>query len=104
MNELHAAQIARRGVGPSRGALRDALTLFDENGALLEAPAPLWQALRAHDWPALFASRRALWAQARLTIVGHALLEKLAVAPRKALTAHVLDADALALDATGLAA
>ena len=37
-------------------------------------------------------------------IIGHALLEKLATAPRKALTAQVLLADPLALDAAGWAA
>ena len=46
---------------------------------------------------------RACWAEARLTLVGHALLEKLSTAPRKALTAHVLLADPLALDADGWA-
>src|SRR4029079_11221469 len=39
-------------------------------------------------WRRLFIELRPLWAQARLLVVGHALLEKLA-APRKDLTAHV---------------
>jgi len=105
LNALQAGEIARHGVGSRRGAARDALTLFDENGALLEAPPPLWQALRQRDWPALFITHRALWADARLVVVGHALLEKLATAPRKALTAHVLQADAvLAMDAAAWAA
>ncbi|WP_198086970.1 DUF3025 domain-containing protein [Variovorax sp. E3] len=89
LNELQAAEIARHGVAPVRGPLRDALTLFDENGALLDAPPALWQALIARDWHALFVARRGLWAQARLLVFGHALLEKLA-APRKPITAHVL--------------
>ena len=104
LNRLQAAEIARAGVGAQRGALRDALTLFDENGALLDAPAVLLAALRARDWPALFITQRARWVEARLLIVGHALLEKLATAPRKSLTAHVLLADPLALDAAGWAA
>ncbi|MDH6592758.1 hypothetical protein M2165_002647 [Variovorax sp. TBS-050B] len=83
LNELQAAEIARLGIGATRGPLRDALTLFDENGALLDAPAALWQALCARDWHALFVARRALWREARLVVFGHALLEKLA-APRKA--------------------
>ncbi len=94
LNALQAEAIARCGVQPQRGPLRDALTLFDENGALLQAPPLLWQALRQRDWRALFITHRAQWAEAQLTIVGHALLEKLAIAPRKALTAHVLAADA----------
>lgn len=100
LNQLQAHQIERDGIGARRGPVRDALTLFDENGALLDAPPPLWQALRQRDWQALFITHRALWAQARLIIIGHALLEQLATAPRKGLTAHVLDAaDPLALDA-----
>jgi hypothetical protein len=89
LNECQAAEIACHGVGPQRGAVRDALTRFDESGALLDAPASLWQALRERDWHRLFVGRRAAWEQARLLIVGHALLEQLATAPRKALTAFV---------------
>ena len=89
LNELQAAEIARRGIASTRGPLRDALTLFDENGAVLDAPAALWKALAARDWHSLFVTQRALWAEARLLVFGHALLEKL-TAPRKAVTAHVL--------------
>lgn len=88
LNELHAAQIQREGVGAARGPLRDALTLFDENGAWWQAPAPLVDALRRRDWTALFSVHRVLWPQSRLTLVGHALLEKL-VQPRKPVTAHL---------------
>lgn len=88
LNELHAAQLAREGVQPQRGPLRDALTLFDENGAWWCAPAPLAAALRRRDWRALFVTHGGLWAQAMPVLVGHALLEKLAV-PRKAITEHV---------------
>lgn len=88
MNQLQAQAIAAQGVGAVRGPLRDALTLFDENGAVLDAPAPLWQALRARDWRRLFIDLRPLWAQARLVLVGHALMEKLVYA-RKGITAHV---------------
>ena len=90
LNELQAAQIARDGVQARRGPLRDALTLLDENGALLLAPPQLWQALQERDWRGLFVTHRALWASARFVVFGHALLEKLATAPRKNLTAHVL--------------
>lgn len=93
LNELQAAEIARRGVGPTRGALRDALTLFDENGAWLQAPALLIEALRRRDWQALFVTHRSAWEQAQLTLFGHALIEKLA-RPRKAITAHVWVAQA----------
>ncbi len=88
MNQLQAGEIARAGVGAARGPVRDAITVLDENGAVLDAPEPLWQALAARDWRRLFVELRPLWAQARLLVFGHALLEKL-VAPRKNLTAHV---------------
>ncbi len=88
LNQLQAQAIAAHGVGPVRGPLRDALTLFDENGAILQAPAPLWQALMARDWQRLFIDLRPLWQQAWLVLFGHALLEKL-VFPRKPVTAHV---------------
>lgn len=96
LNRLQAAEIARAGVGARRGPVRDAITVFDENGALLQAPPALWVALQERAWQRLFVELRPLWAQARLRIFGHALLEQLAV-PRKGLTAHVWLADA-ALD------
>ena len=85
---MQAAQISSAPVGTARGVVRDALTLFDENAALLQAPPRLVDALRQRDWPALFLTDRALWREARLTLFGHALLEKL-VEPRKAITALV---------------
>nr|WP_081679670.1 DUF3025 domain-containing protein [Acidovorax sp. JHL-9] len=93
LNQLQAQVIAADGVQAVRGALRDALTVFDENGAVLDAPAPLWQALNARDWRRLFVELRPLWREARLVLFGHALLEKL-VYPRKPITAHVYQAQA----------
>lgn len=88
LNRLQAHEIARAGVGARRGPVRDAITVFDENGALLDAPPALWDALLAREWRTLFVTLRPLWREARLLVFGHALLEKL-VAPRKDLTAHV---------------
>jgi hypothetical protein len=88
LNELQAEYIAIHGSSGPRGALRDALTLFDENAAVLQAPAELLDALRGRDWHTLFVKRRAQWQSARIAIFGHALLEKL-LQPRKAITAHV---------------
>ena len=88
LNELQAEQLARATDGAARGAVRDALTLFDENAALLQAPPVLVEALRQRDWQALFVTHRAAWAEARIELFGHALIEKL-VRPRKAITAHV---------------
>jgi hypothetical protein len=88
LNRLQALEIAQRGVAGVRGPVRDAITVFDENGAILAAPEPLWDALLARDWRQLFVELRPLWRRARLVVFGHALLEKL-VQPRKDLTAHV---------------
>lgn len=88
LNRLQATEIQTAGVGRVRGSVRDGLTLFDENAALLQAPDELWEALIARDWQRLFVTLRPLWAQARLVLFGHALLEKL-VTPYKAITGHV---------------
>jgi len=88
LNALQAAHIAQCGIGPQRGAVRDALTLFDENVALLQAPDALWQALQYKRWDQVFGTLRPLWAQTQLIVFGHALTEKL-LAPRKGMTAHV---------------
>jgi hypothetical protein len=88
LNRLHAAELERHGVAATRGVVRDRLTLFDENGALFAGPPLLTLALQMRDWHRLFVVCRDSWRDAQLTIVGHALLEKL-VQPRKAITAHV---------------
>ena len=93
LNALQAAQIAAAGVGKSRGAARDAATIFDENAALLvvrddAAGHALVDDLRAHRWrDALFDKRAMFGSDAEVWLFGHALMEKL-VAPRKAITAH----------------
>ena len=88
LNRLQAEQLAIDGVQPTRGPVRDALTLFDENAAFFLAPQPLWDALIARDWQRLFIELRPMWQDAQLVLFGHALLEKLAT-PRKPITAHV---------------
>ena len=90
LNALQAAEIAQAGVGQVRGKVRDAITVLDENAALLQAPDAIWQALREREWSLLFGELRPLWEQARLVLFGHALLEKL-VSPYKSITAHVVD-------------
>jgi hypothetical protein len=45
LNRLHVAQMAQTGIQSVRGPARDALTLFDENAAFLQAPDRLWDAL-----------------------------------------------------------
>lgn len=89
LNRLQATEIQKAGVGQVRGPVRDAITLFDENAVLLQAPDALWDALIAREWNRLFVDLRPLWAQVRLVLFGHALLEKL-VAPYKSITGHVV--------------
>ena len=88
LNRLQAIQISMAGVGRVRGPVRDAITLFDENAVLLQAPDAIWDALTAREWPRLFVDLRPLWAQVRLVLFGHALCEKL-VQPYKSITGHV---------------
>ena len=89
LNAIQSAEIERLGVQGQRGKIRDACTLFDENGAILLAPSLLHEALLAKDWLRLFWTERHLWAHAQLLVFGHALLEQLCQ-PRKPICAHVL--------------
>ena len=95
LNAQQFAQISRLGIGQSRGAVRDAVTLFDENAAILAVPdnqvgRELVQALREHQWNQLFVQERtAFMAHADVLLFGHALMDKL-VRPYKAITAHTL--------------
>jgi hypothetical protein len=88
LNQLQAQEIAKQGIGSTRGAVRDALTLFDENAVLWQGPDDLWQALQARDWLKLFVELREQWQHVHLVLFGHALLEKL-VTPYKSITGHV---------------
>jgi len=88
LNFLQAQEITSQGVGATRGPLRDALTLFDENVLLLQSSDELWQALQDREWKKLFGELRDEWQSAHIVIFGHALLEKL-VTPYKSITAHV---------------
>jgi hypothetical protein len=93
LNQMQAEQIEQNGVGQVRTPLRDALTLFDENAALVVLrPGPAGQALHAalaaHDWYTLFVLQREQFGRAlHVLLFGHALLEKLCQ-PYKAITAH----------------
>jgi Protein of unknown function (DUF3025) len=89
LNLRQAVEIDARGIGPTRGAARDALTLFDENAVLFASADPaLTEALRNFDWRTLFLGERAAWGyRCEVRVFGHALLEKL-LAPYKACTGH----------------
>lgn len=89
LNARQAEQIDALGVGPTRGGVRDALTLFDENAVIFASANPeQTAALRGFDWHRLFVAHRAGWGETcEVRCFGHALLEKL-TAPFKACTAH----------------
>ena len=89
LNARQSAAIDLLGVGPTRGGVRDALTLFDENALLFACADPaLSAALRGFDWRTLLLERRDAWGvSCEVRCFGHALLEKL-IAPFKACTGH----------------
>ncbi|HWV63996.1 MAG TPA: DUF3025 domain-containing protein [Oxalicibacterium sp.] len=104
LNALQASEIARAGrlastdpslsmvssgCATSRGKLRDAATIFDENAVLLvTADAGLVDALRSHAWQEAFVARREAFMQGCVLLFGHALMEKL-VQPYKSITGHM---------------
>ena len=97
LNYYHMLEIKEQGIGASRGRVRDTITVFDENGAILvTADASIGEALIDFNWQESLVAPRDKWdepkqlnkqAQAAVYIFGHALLEKL-LHPRKALCAH----------------
>lgn len=77
----HAALLSARAAGnEARGALRDALTQFDECGVVVAGNSrELWQALCAHRWREVFVERREeLLAGTRFFVFGHASQDLLA--------------------------
>ena len=97
LNARQYEQIQAMGVQHERGMARDALTLFDENAAILVTSNPnIARALREFDWHNALVAVRDVWAQfnhpkqneqAQLYVFGHALMDKL-TAPRKSMCAH----------------
>jgi hypothetical protein len=89
LNARQSAALDVLGVGPTRGGVRDMLTLFDENALLFACADPaLSAALRGFDWRTLFVTRRDAWGRnCEVRCFGHALLEKL-IAPFKGCTGH----------------
>jgi hypothetical protein len=79
------------GVAPTagRGRVRDALTVFDEHGAIVTSAEPeLIDYLRAFQWKQLFrGARERVKKSMRVYIFGHALYEK-ALNPYIGMTAH----------------
>lgn len=99
LNRYQAQAIDEAGISGSRGRVRDTITVFDENGAILVTTNPaIGEALANFDWQHCLVQPRELWdtpmqpnanAKAAVYIFGHALLEQL-IEPRKPLCAHTL--------------
>ncbi|WP_299067459.1 DUF3025 domain-containing protein [uncultured Psychrobacter sp.] len=97
LNYYHMLEIAKQGISERRGRVRDTITVFDENGAVLVTADPnIGEALVGFDWQSSLVRPRDKWddptqpddsAQAAVYIFGHALLEQL-LHPRKPLCAH----------------
>lgn len=100
LNQLQFEQLRRSSsgdgvqcqVGNSRGRLRDAATIFDENAGLLLTPnRSLAQALRQHQWSEVFIQRREEFlSECTVLLFGHALMEKL-VSPFASICAHCFE-------------
>lgn len=91
INQIHLKEASDGNSGNGRSARRNALTLFDESGALLiTLNDDFADALWAHDWQTVFIERRTVWeTDAKLVLFGHGLLEALHN-PYKGLCAKVL--------------
>lgn len=92
MNAAQYHALAARDIHHSpRSQRENALTLFDENGAIVTSSDPsLLALLQNHSWTELFLNQReAVLKHMRVFIVGHALYEK-ALAPYKSMTASCL--------------
>ncbi len=97
INRHHYREMQAREGGEARGAVRDALTLFDESGVIVaSSDAGLSQLLTGFQWKELFWSRREEVVRSmRFHLFGHALYEK-ALKPYKGVTAKsvILDLSA----------
>ena len=103
LNYHHMLEIAAQSTSASnnpknpRGRVRDTITVFDENGAILVTAEPeIGEALMAFNWQDSLVAPRNKWdnpqrpsenAKAAVYVFGHALLEQL-IEPRKTLCAH----------------
>jgi len=94
VNRIHHDELVRRWGEPTRGTVRDVLTLFDEGGVVVACAAPpLARLLAEFQWKELFWTRRhEAIAAMRFLVFGHAILER-AFAPYKGVTAKALVID-----------
>lgn len=97
LNQAHIREMAKGTNAHGRNRVRDAITVFDENGAILAvSDEQIAHALKQFDWQNALVAPRHAWcnpslptagSQAQIFIFGHALLEQL-IYPRKSLCSH----------------
>jgi len=99
INRYHYREMQAREGGEARGAVRDALTLFDESGVIVASiDAGLTELLTGFEWKELFWQRREDVVRGmRFHLFGHALYEK-ALAPSKGVTGKSVIVDISAKD------
>ncbi|STZ62795.1 Protein of uncharacterised function (DUF3025) [Moraxella lacunata] len=102
LNAKHLAHMGDNHTANARNRVRDTITVFDENGAILvvaddEIGTTIGQALVGFDWQTCLVDNREYWAdyhndnnkKAKVFIFGHALLEQL-INPYKSLCSHTV--------------
>lgn len=95
LNAAHHAALMQtplqKGASGTRGRVRDALTVFDENGVIVASSgADLLEDVHAFRWKPLFWRQRArVRSEMRFYLFGHAMFEK-ALRPYVGITAHAL--------------
>lgn len=89
LNALHFEQSKTRQPGTNRSPLENALTLFDECGAVIVADDDLLlELIRHHQWKDLFREHKELFGKhIQCYVVGHAMHEK-SLAPYIGMTTH----------------
>ncbi len=94
INRHHYREMQAREGGEARGAVRDALTLFDESGVIVaSSDAGLTGLLTGFQWKDLFWKRREdVISGMRFHLFGHALYEK-ALKPYKGVTGKSIIVD-----------
>ena len=99
INRHHYREMQEREGGEARGAVRDALTLFDESGVIVvSSDAGLTELLTGFQWKELFWNRRAdVVGAMRFHLFGHALYEK-ALKPYKGVTGKCVVVDVSAAE------
>lgn len=102
LNAKHLSYINQNDTANKRNRVRDTITVFDENGAILvvsddDIGCEIGNALNAFDWQTCLIKHRNHWSdyqnhseidkKAKVFIFGHALLEQL-INPYKSLCSH----------------